>query len=256
MYRLLSPFHLFAPAAAALGIQYVGGVVGGQSNSISTFDVSLDGTLTGGLADTPSEGDQVIVVIGAVCGNDTIAVSCVADGTGASYTAVRSAAYVNGNPDTRFAVYRREQSATVDSFIRIGAGTNLSSGGGAALVMVFRPVDATTPLDLAIATAQSVGAGNDINPPSITPVTDRALIIACGAHGCLAASTTEPTRNGWSPSLYRLQTGTTYGVKVAAECLVWRTGDGAIDPAAWADPDTGEVNPTWAAATIALRPAA
>jgi hypothetical protein len=247
-------FNPFVLRASELGILYVGGVTGGLSNSTANFDVSLAGTLTGGLASSPATGDQVLVVIGSVCGSTGVNMACSADGTTA-YTEVRAPAYVNSNPDTRFGVYRREQTATPDSFVRVNGGTNISTGGAAVLVMVFRAVDAATPLDVAVVTAQLI-ASNDINPPAITPVTDRALIIACGASAHLAANTTEPTRNGWTPTLYRNQVGSVNGVKAAAECLVWRTGDNEINPATWTDPDTGETSPTWAAATLALRPAA
>jgi hypothetical protein len=218
--------------------------------------VSLNGTLTGGLAASPAQDDEVIVIGAASVGNSLESVRCNGNING-DYTQIIAPIRVDSTYDTRMTAWVYRQGATPDTTLSLDAGTNLSTAGTAVLILVFRGVNATTRLDVAVATATGANS-NDPNPPARTPVTDRALFLAIGCASCAVSYTTEFTRNsGWSPSLYHRVTGSATGIKLAAEGEVWRTGDGEINPAAWSDPDgsTPATGYTWIAGSIVLRPA-
>ena len=244
----------FALRASQAGIQYVGGTVAGLANSIANFQSSLNGTLTGGLAASPAQNDEVIVIGACRSGNTVEAIKCDGNVNGA-YTQLITPVYANGTYDTRLMAWGYRQGATPDSTLTLDTGTNVTTSGMAALILVFRAVSATTRLDVAGATASGIGS-NDPNPPARTPVTDRALVVAFGCASCAPSYATEFTRNsGWSPSVYHRVVGSDSGIKVAAEGRVWRTGDGEIDPTAWNDPDSPATDYTWIAGAIVLRPA-
>jgi len=248
-----NPFALRVAAEEA-GIVFVGAVTAGVANSAAEFTASLNGTLTGGIASSPANGDDIIVIAACSTSNATSGVKCAGD-TNGNYTQIIAPVYVDSIRDTRLTAWAYRQGGTPDTLLAVDAGTNQTTAGSAAIILVFRGVDAATRLDVARATATGID-NNDPDPPARTPVTDLALFLAVGCSSCGPAATAELVRNsGWSPSVYHSVVGSLSGIKLAVEGKVWRTGDGEINPAAWADADTPETDYTWIAGAIVLRPA-
>lgn len=118
--------------------------------------------------------------------------------------------------------------------------------GNSNIVAVFRNVDQTNPLD--VTPAGAVGSNSAIpNPPAITPITPGALIVTAVNSACIEGVIWTP------PEDYTvLATGDGYQNLTAIATKVW-SGSGAEDPGAWSI--TSTTSDSWAAMTLALRPA-
>jgi hypothetical protein len=113
--------------------------------------------------------------------------------------------------------------------------------------MVFRGVDPTTPMDVAVVTKTGVNGGRPTADP-ITPTTDGALILVLGAS---AAATSTVFTSGLSNFITSIR-GDTYSVTVGAGTYNWISG--TYTPVQWLGNNT-TASSSWAAATLALRPA-
>jgi hypothetical protein len=222
-----------------MAIQYVGhgtAVTDGNTDTV----VSLT-ALTGGLASSPSEGDLVVVYVGKTLQSDA---DMSLDTAG--YTEVADL-YANDTRDANLGVYYKFMGSTPDTEVRF------SSVGAAAEnmhVRVFRGVDQTTPMDVTRTTATGLNS-SDVNPPSITPVTAGAWIVVGGAGAEVNdSSVTPPT--GVSDALNTTNNATWPGLMVTAIKTDWSSG--AFDAGAWTN-ITANANASWAACSIALRPA-
>jgi hypothetical protein len=250
-----NPFAL--RTAAVIEPVFVGAVTAGYYNVLD-HQVSLTGTLTGGVADTPSSGDEVVV---AILGGDYSDRSCViSDPSSVAYTALAEL-YVSDGRDANLFVARKRMGSTPDAYVQWTDNFLATLGKSAAVcVQVWRGIDATTPIDVAVVTATGVNGAN-VNPSAVTPATNRSIILAIGGSALRAeAEGGEPSRTGYSPSTYKYYksayTTPDVLVKCAIEAKRWYTGDGAIDPPAWVDPDTIYIDDaSWAAACVVLRPA-
>lgn len=122
-------------------------------------------------------------------------------------------------------------------------------------VMVFRNVDPTTPLD--VTTVTSSGINNILpNPPSITPVTDGALIVHIGSGTAPIGSVNFSEPSDGSASILRnnYEYSAVGRIISMAATKAWSSGDGAFNP----DQYSGFSNRTDGArhaVTLALRPA-
>ena len=225
--------------------QYVGGTSGtGTSNG---YSVSLNGTLTGGLASSPSPGD--IVVVSSGFGNTASSAPAVSGNISGAYTSLFTPIHQNDTWDTEFGCFYKIMGSSVDTSLTITRTTNTAYGGGTA-VQVWRGVDQTNPIDVTTTTA---GAGNASapNPPSITPATVGALLMAagCGTQGPSGSAFTVPAGLGY---VSILADGSTSDVGVYLRTAIeWASGAYDLKTA------TGGATSSscsWAAATIALRP--
>jgi hypothetical protein len=156
-----------------MALQYVGGKTASIVGSTATVtNVSLT-DLTGGLASSPAEGDFVLVAY---------ATHSTADrsiGVTTSGYAEIAELYANDSRDVNLSVSWKIMGPTPDSAVDISA-TGATADPGAVAIHVWRGVDAATSLDVTSTTSTGLDSWVP-NPPSITPVTSGAVVIAVGA---------------------------------------------------------------------------
>lgn len=239
----------YVPASGGT-ITYVGGQVGGFAGTTTAQTITF--ALTGGLDTTPAVNDLVII---------TYAIGSTADrslairNTGATdYTLMGSELYQNDTFDSNQRTAYRFMPVTPETqFVlteTVTGGTGNAADAGEYTVHVFRGVDLTTPMDVAVVTAGAIDA-SAVNAAAITPTTAGAWIYASGA----AASTTGSTMT--SSDLTAFKAGTTVGtndISLGAGYKVWTSG--AFDPAALGNIPAGTTANSWTAITAALRPSA
>lgn len=229
-------------AAAGGGIQFVGGI---STGNLFATTLSLT-ALAGGIGSEAIEGDIVVVAILNSSAVDRRASIGVTTG---GYTEL-SSIFQAGTAASNHEVFYKIMTATPDAEVGIDLN-GASSDGGTAIVAVYRGVDQTTPIDVSSTTAN--GTGNDPNPAQITPVTAGALIV-------IAA---QGTANAEAPSgltdAYLLDSVSDVSDSAGTPRVSGKIGSvpwtgGTYDPAVITCTNT-ETGTTWAATTIALRPA-
>lgn len=214
-------------------IIFVGGVFG--SNIASGANVSLT-ALTGGIATSAAQNDIVIVFLHQISASSDIDVTLT---TPTGYTELADL-YANGPTyDTNLGVYWKRMGATPDTSLTASASSSYFAVG------VYRNVDVATALDATTTTATGTGTGLP-NPPAITTVTDKALVVV-GFGANSRSSGVQTTPSGYGNSIV---SGTNCAV---GQCSKVISTAGPEDPALWANwtPASGS---SWAAASIALRP--
>lgn len=223
-------------------IQFVGSKTFSFAGTTSTRNISLSG-LTGGIDTSPSAGDFVIVGYGVGSfGAVTIAIN-------SSYTNLTKIAGTGSVTGSLIVGYKFMPS-TPDSDVNV-SGTNNSNNAGGGTILVFRGVDPTTPMD---ATAVSAtGSGSMIpNPGAITPVTSGAFVVAIGAGGHNA---TVPAYTSSDLSQFKsVKSDDTYDIQVGGGYIEW-SGSGSVNPATFTQASGDSSAYSWAAYTLALRPA-
>lgn len=155
--------------------------------------------------------------------------------------------YANDTYDCNMGSHYKVQGATPDSTVQwddVTAGED----GVTHLYMVFRGIDAATPLDATPTTATGTNSYNP-NPPVITTNTDNAAVVALGA-------VTEPASPPTAPSGYGDLTygsNSDYFELVAGSWLV-KSSAGAENPGSYTGISGGTYD-SWCAVTVAIRPA-
>ena len=231
-----------------MALQYVGGKTASIVGSTATVtNVSLT-DLTGGLASSPAEGDFVLVAY---------ATHSTADrsiGVTTSGYAEIAELYANDSRDVNLSVSWKIMGPTPDSAVDISA-TGATADPGAVAIHVWRGVDAATSLDVTSTTSTGLDSWVP-NPPSITPVTSGAVVIAVGAGA--GGSGTTVIGDLSSSELSNFQTVSyvlsTRSIGIGVGSIAWSSG--ALDPAAFAVSGNNSVSNSSAAVTLALRPAA
>ena len=210
-----------------MALSFVGG---GTGSSGTGGNITL--TLTAGIA----QNDVVYVAFGIGSTTDKILAM-----TTAGYTKLAEV-FISG---TNLAVFRKVMGATPDSqAVCTGSGDAAEEAGAA--FHVWRGADTTTPEDATTTTATGTAAAPD--SPSITTVTDAAIVLAIGANAINDASVrTAPTGYGNAQSV-AVNGNELITVGMASKSV---SPAGAENPAAWTAWDTAD----WGAATVAIRPA-
>lgn len=233
----------FCVGKSQAALTYVGGTVSsrtGHASSALTFDLTA---LAGGFEASAREGDIVIVAlaIGAVA-DKALSIS-TAGYTGNELTEL----YANDTYDANLAVYWKIMGSTPDITVTAMASGD-TSAGIAVSVQVWRGVDQSNPIDVAIATATGLNDGKPI-PPAILPTTVGAIIIPMGvaSYSTSAIFTTATLSNFISGAQVETQ-----DVMVGMGSYAWSSG--TYTPAAFGGGITN-TSASWAAATLALRPA-
>lgn len=228
--------------ATSGGIQYVGGKTSTVPDGTASANISLTG-LTGGIASAPSVGDLAIVYFG---------VGFQGSGSAGSITGYTQVASISADDqyDTSLSVHYRTLVLFTTTQFTIPNGTGASGAAGAVVVHVWRNVDSVTPLDVTRTTA--TGTNSVLcNPPAITPVSIGAIIVAGGAGAHIAGKQTYSSSN-----LFGFQSRfseETVDVTVGAGYTPW--SGGAFDPAQFTFSAADSTSNSWAAVTLALRPA-
>jgi hypothetical protein len=229
---------------AAGGIEYVGSYMQSFVGTTSNVTVSLT-SLTGGLSSAPAAGDLVIVYFGTgSTANRDLVIS--------GYTEIVEL-YSNDTYDTNLAVAYKFMGGTPDTSFVLTGGTLNIDDAGAVGVQVWRGVDATTPLDVTRTTATGVDTCF-CNPAAITPVTDGAVIVAGGASGNDISSIVPIPYSISNLTDFRsVARGDVNDVTIGLGYHVWTSG--AFDPTEFRTPGADSARASWAAVTLALRPA-
>ena len=232
--------------------RYVGGASSYETGSYAEpgqISISLT-SLTGGLASSPSAGDLVVVVIGS-CGSQVADYDVIMTTSG--YTE-RVELFASDTVKTNFGVFTKFMGATPDT-TAVGA-SGFNSQFRVMLVQVWRGVNATTPMDVTL-TSTTGTDGATVDAPSITPATPKSVVLAIGsaadvltASNALSALTVP---SGMTNFVGQDCFYTAYRVESAGIASVEWTG-GAYNPAAFGGGST-YAGASWAAATLALRPA-
>jgi len=228
--------NVTAPAVP-LGIQLIGSATGQINTTATSYDVDLPaGT---------NIGDLVLVMHGWSSASIT-----GADVLSPGYQKIIDL-YRDDTRDTTFEVSYKmlTEIETSVSLEHSGGGSNYA---GSAVVLVFRGVDSTNPLDVSV-TASSGKDSSIANPPAITPVTDGAMAVIC--IGCVGyAYIAGDPPSGFTDPVVSFQNGGYAGFAAGSAIKKWYTGDGTIDPASWQLTTTHSYF-TWCSAMVALRPA-
>lgn len=220
-------------------IEFVGGYTEAYDGTTSDKVISLE-SLTGGLDTKPSEGDIVVVINGAYgeygANLPTGYTQVLSNTYGRYYRVSAKLAYkfIGGTPDTS---------------LIIPGGTGGTDMGGSTSILVFRNVNTVTPLDVS---AVYYTASNTVkpNPPSITPVTTGAVIIAGGVGGynngvqLFTSSDLTNFISSCGDDNFDCTTGIGYKEWIS----------GAFDPAQFGFTGTDSSNNSSIGYTIALRP--
>lgn len=193
---------------------------------------------------------DIVVVASAFGGTPPSAPTVTGDNSGA-YTGLGAVAYANDTWYTNYRMFYMVQGATLDTTLTVTRPNN-AAYGGATVVQVWRGVDTASPIDVtgtpATTTNSSLG-----DPPSVTPVTSGAVVIAAGAGMQTSSGTPFTVPAGMSNPVSYNGNGTTSDCGVWIASATWTSG--AYDPPAWTG-GTTSTSSSAAAQTIALKPAA
>jgi len=229
-------------------IQFVGAATDNKATT-SSSTIALNSGLTGGIASSVAAGDLVIAAFGCASTSD-LTLSITDGATG--YTLIGSELYSADTDDANLRVAYKFMGVSPDASTTFG-GTGSSSNGASMVVYVFRGVDPGTPLDVSAVTA--TGQNSLLtNPPSITPSTPGAFVVAVGAWS-VSVVTPDPATHPTLLSVFSdiAPESSTYQGGVAIGHTPWVSG--AVDPGNFVPGDTDSTNSAWCAMSIALRPA-
>lgn len=232
-----------------MAIQFVGRILSGKAGSTSAVN-TLDLTaLTGGIAAAAANGDLVIAV--AVTADIVDRTLSITDGT-TEYTLIGTELYSDSVLDTNLRVAYKFMGATPDTTVSFGPSGGALAGLAIA-AFVFRGVDQTTPLDVTVQTATGTGT-TAANPPSITPTTEGAIVVAIGggaSSGVTPAALTSAYLSGFGSQAANDSRSGTYHPVVAGGYKTWTSG--AIDTPQFGG-GVSSADYSWAALALALRP--
>jgi hypothetical protein len=241
----------WVPATVGPNIQHVGSRTAGFAGTLSAQTVSL-GSLTGGdTGDTTPQAGDLVVVTYAIGSTVARTPTIATPGGGAAYTNANAILRQADNFDVSMLVAYKFMGGTPDTQVTlsegVGGGTGSTADAGRYTIQVFRGVDTSTPLDVAVVTG---GAANSsaVDPGAITPTTTGAIVVAMGA----AASGTGSTMTSTLTDFVAGSTADTNDISIGAGYSTWAAG--ALNPAAFGNIPAGTTANSWVSLTIALRP--
>lgn len=214
----------------------------GSTNT--TYTLATTG-LTGGSDTQARVGDLLIISTGFNTdsnGNPGITNSTL------SWTEAADLYEITGFEGTNLSVNWAYANVTPPTSVTINTVASRSSG---SVLMVFRYVDPSNPLDVAITTATGTSS-NRPNPPAITPATNGSAIVIVGgtaqADGSVDVTSAPTGYSGFSVANAR---SSTWDFSAAMAYRLNNSAGVSVDPAAFNA--TSYTNASWAAVTIALR---
>lgn len=227
--------------AYAATLQYVGGAE--ASGNSAAYNVSLT-SLTGGAGSSAQSGDLVVVATGFV------QVSNLNPGVGTAGYAEVADLYQNDTRDANLSANWKIMGGSPDTAVNcLGSGS--ATNGSVCVVQVWRNVDQANPLDVVSTTAQLNNSAIP-NSPAITPITSGAVVISAGLGTGAAVDTSVTAPTGYGNQV-DISVDPSNAATVGIASKSW-SGSGAEDPAAWTTWTT-TTSDSWAAVTLALRPA-
>lgn len=232
---------LASPRSIEAAISFVGSCSNRSSNG---EDVTV--TLPGGM----QQNDLVLI---AYAIGDDDAINHNMSMATAGYTEIADL-YADDGDEANLGVYRKFMGATPDTTATAN-GLGLGDSSTAAVCMVFRGVDTTTPLDVTPTTATGLNTSN-ANPPSLNHNNpDGVWIVIAGGSG----------QDDGTNCVYTFPTGyTTNAVTIASTDTVDAIAGLGYRNSGISDPEdpglmtnstcTSDASDAWAAVTMALRP--
>jgi hypothetical protein len=233
-----------------MAIQFVGGATAGKLGASSgDTTIALNSGLTGGIASSVSADDLVIAAYAT--GSDRDRTLAITDGT-TGYTLIDTELFSDDGEDTNLRVAYKFMGGTPDTTTTFGPTGN-GQDGGAMAVYVFRGVDLSTPLDVAAVPGTGINT-HLVVPPDITPVTTGAYVVIAGGGA----------HNGGEDTFSSSDLVDFQSVGAPDETNDVSIGIGHIDnwtsgptnAATWTHMEASTLAFSWAAMTVALRPAA
>lgn len=225
-----------------MAIEYVGRKTT-SGNGVSSATLNLSSFAAGETTPaTIQEGDLVVVVLGrSSTSNLTLSL------TTSGYTKLLDI-YSDDSVDANMGVFYKFMGSTPDTTVAIPAGNN--NDGYVFEVFVFRGVDQTTPVDVTTLSASGINGAN-INPPSITPVTDGAWLLVGGVNTYGSAPSASPSgiTNEYIDATFSPTRQAGSAVAQVRNC----TGGVAVNIGQWTY--SGDTADSWASFALALRPA-
>lgn len=204
----------------------------------------------GGEASAINGGDPTITFPGGVAENDIVLAGGGHGLQGTTAATILTSGYtqlelgpLSSTADVAGCWYKR-MGATPDSTVQ-GEGGGNGSDAVVYLCQIFIGVDTTTAIDATTTEAASSSGAPD--SPNIDTVTDGAAVVSIGVGGVFDSTVTSPSGYGDQVHLNRDDTRPV----TAGMAWVTKATAGGENPAAWTGWSTG----TWAAFTVALRPA-
>ena len=223
--------------------EYVGGTTG--TGTATGYAVSLNGTLTGGIASSPAVGDLVVVM--SAFGNTAASAPAITGNNSGAYAGIGTAIHANDTWDTEVRPFYKVMGATPDTSLSV-TRTNSAVYGGATVVQVWRGVDTASPF---IGTTQTSGTnGCVINPPAYNPAVADALIIAGGAGTMAATSSAYTAFSGMSNFITAKGDGSTSDTAAAMASFLY--AGASYDPPAVSG-GTTSTSSSWGGFTFAFR---
>ena len=221
-----------------MAITYLGEVAVTHDGSVGGMTVSL--------TSLSLQQDDVVVVGFLLASNTDRSIGV----NTAGYTE-EAELFANDTYDANLSVSWKRMGSTPDSSVDV-SGPGSSTHPARIIARGYRGVDTTTAMDVARTTATGTN-GLLVDPPSITPTTSGALIVAwgCGAANAAALSTAYSSSD---------LTDFTSGIVSNSYDLAYGVGhkswtSGAFDAAAWTGTETAATD-SRASVVLALRPAA
>lgn len=235
------------PASTSGVIQLVGTQEGSFAGTTSNQTITF--ALNGGLARVPAANDLVLVFYSV---GSTADRTLTITNTGATAYTYLADLYQNDLFDANLRVGWRLMPSTPETQV-ILSQTFSTADAGAYIFVVLRGVDQVNPIDVTTTTAGNINT-RLANPPSITPVTKGAWVISCGAAaGSTGGVYTAPAATDLLYFRTRTQVDTN-DANIGVGIIPW-SGSGAVDPAAFTGGGTDTTNDSWAAVSVAIRPA-
>ena len=220
-----------------MAITYLGEVAVTHDGSVGGMTVSL--------TSLSLQQDDVVVVGFLLASNTDRSIGV----NTAGYTE-EAELFANDTYDANLSVSWKRMGSTPDSSVDV-SGPGSSTHPARIIARGYRGVDTTTAMDVARTTATGTN-GLLVDPPSITPTTSGALIVAwgCGAANAAALSTAYSSSD---------LTDFTSGIVSNSYDLAYGVGhkswtSGAFDAAAWTGTETATTD-SRASVVLALRPA-
>lgn len=227
-------------------IEYVGGQAGNGLSS--AFPVTVTFALTGGTDAAPLAGDLVVVTLCLTYADASIE-GVIQNGSAVDYT-LAATNYGDDTYDCTIRVAYRFMPGTTETTCVLDDAS--ATDRYAYTIHVYRGVDTSSPMD---ATAVSANGLNTLlaDPPAITPVTAGAWIQASGA--AARSGGTEQNFSSAELTAFLASTYTSGNRSIVGSGYYTGWSSGAFDPAAFAYGGADSIASSWAAVTLALRPA-
>lgn len=225
-------------------ITYVGGKTGGGDDASLPLTVSLT-DLTGGSDSAPAADDLVVVTLAFGYGGSPV-VGSIKNASSVDYTT--NSAYGGDARDCTCCVGYRLMPGTPETSVVLDSASSIWKF--TYTIHVYRGVSTSSPMDATATTADNINTMM-ANPPAITPVTFGAWIHVAGAAGVGTADVF--TSSPLTAFLSTYRSGGDASVVGAGYFAGWSYG--AYDPAAFTSTGPDNADFSWAAVTLALRPA-